>query len=601
MKRPALFGAALFKEIPQMLSAEFVTSVFSDFKKHLTILALLGCFFIFCSSLAQANALSVANVAFSSQDTVNHAMTIQFDMTWANAWRDTDAAITAATGNYDAAWVFVKYSIDSANTVWNHATLKATGGTATSSNRGIINPDGYSSGTATVAGAGKNVDIIVPTEATSGKKGAFVQIASQGGGSASGTLSATGIKVVWDYGTNLGTSISSDTTASLAVIDVMGIEMVYIPQGQFYVGSPTANTAGLSNPFYGATTTLPFQIATEGAITIANSAGNLWCASCAGNVLPDNSGYAGFPKGFGAFYIMKSEATQGQYRDFLNTLTRLQQTNHVYTPIGSGTTAIASNYTFVMSKSTAIDANGRNGIHVTSPIPASGPVTFDCDLSGTINGANDGEWIAASFLTWSDQAAYAAWSGLRPFTELEFEKAARGANAGAANTVGDGDFPWGTSGAGNITQGGGVTNLGTASEAPASGNCEFNSAGVLRVGCFAQAATTKAQAGASYYGVLDLAGNLWESIVSVVGGQGFTGSHGTGVLSVNGYATNADWPGISAGEVTGSGGTGAGTIGGSVWKSMAFESVADRWYASSGGNNNRNSLDTGIRLARTAP
>lgn len=50
--------------------------------------------------------------------------------------------------------------------------------------------------------------------------------------------------------------------------------------------------------------------------------------------------------------------------------------------------------------------------------------------------------------------------------------------------------------------------------------------------------------GASYYWVMDLAGSVWERVVSVghPTGRAFRGTHGDGMLRSYGMATNSDWP-----------------------------------------------------------
>jgi hypothetical protein len=92
---------------------------------------------------------------------------VRFDISWDNSWR-TDI-------NYDAAWVFIKYSTN-AGTSWNHATLKTSG----------TNPDGFSQGSGTA------LDIIVPSD----KKGAFLRRSVNGVGS----ISTNSLQFVWDYG-----------------------------------------------------------------------------------------------------------------------------------------------------------------------------------------------------------------------------------------------------------------------------------------------------------------------------------------------------------------------------------------------------------------
>ena len=100
---------------------------------------------------AYANNISVTNAALGSQNTTTDTEVIQFDISWENSWRDST--------NYDAAWVFVKYSTDS-GTTWSHATLKTSGTNPADTN----------------IGSGTGIQIIVPTD----KKGAFIQRSATG-------------------------------------------------------------------------------------------------------------------------------------------------------------------------------------------------------------------------------------------------------------------------------------------------------------------------------------------------------------------------------------------------------------------------------------
>ncbi|MBZ0165892.1 MAG: hypothetical protein K8I00_03725, partial [Candidatus Omnitrophica bacterium] len=89
--------------------------------------------------------------------------------------------------------------------------------------------------------------------------------------------------------------------------------------------------------------------------------------------------------------------------------------------------------------------------------------------------------------------------------------------------------------------------------------------GPLRSGIFARSNSDRASAGASYYGVMELSGNVWERVVSIgnESGRNFAGTHGDGLLSTasgfEGFANELDWPGIDAipaRGVTGAAGTG---------------------------------------------
>jgi formylglycine-generating enzyme required for sulfatase activity len=142
---------------------------------------------------------------------------------------------------------------------------------------------------------------------------------------------------------------------------------------------------------------------------------------------------------------------------------------------------------------------------------------------------------------------------------LEYEKACRG---GAATS---GEYAWGSA---VTTQATSITNSGQNSEvAGQTGNGLSNYgngavAGPLRCGFPATATTTtRAQTGQSLYGGMELSGNLAEFYVTVgqagpPGGRIFNGTYGTGALSAGGNATNSDWPGYAAGEVSGAAGSG---------------------------------------------
>ena len=482
---------------------------------------------------------------------------VKFNVTWQNSWRINP-------DRWDAAWVFVKYR--TANGLWQHASLENTGHVAPSGSTittGLLTP-----GTAFNA-------------TTNPGMGAFIYRSADG----SGTFTANNVQLLWNYAAN-GVSIGD-----VLEVRVFAIEMVYVPQGAFYVGSGGTESGSFTDGSWVSGATIPYQINTEGAITIGQIAGNLWGNSSIGDrtIGPAGTLPAAYPKGFGGFYCMKYELTQQGYVDFLNTLTYTQQVTRTATAPNSaaGTGALSS---------TNLD---RSGIDIQSAgVASTTPAVYACnfDADATYGEATDGKDIACNFLTWGDLSAYLDWSGQRPMTELEFEKACRGTNAPVPS-----ECPWGTAIAGYGT--GTLTNAGAANEGIATnysttgGNASFSSASiVLRVGIFAANASNsgRVSAGASYYGIMELAGNVSESAVSVgtTGGRSFTGTHGNGDLAASGDPDAATWPAPTAPD-------GLGKRGGSIILFPFFLTVSSR-DASSGSSGGRGS-STGGRGVRSAP
>ncbi|MCX6164517.1 MAG: hypothetical protein NTU73_06590, partial [Ignavibacteriae bacterium] len=181
-------------------------------------------------------------------------------------------------------------------------------------NTGHINPTGSTIATGLL-------DPALPfNETTNPGLGAFIYRDADG----SGTFSKTGVQLRWNYGAN--------GVADNAVIDIRiyAIEQVYVPQGSFYVGSGGNETGA----FYKyPTSTNPYQITSEGAITVGTATNNLYYPSPGTAYSGDQLGPipSAFPKGYNAFYCMKYEITQQEYVDFLNSLTQTQADTRKYT------------------------------------------------------------------------------------------------------------------------------------------------------------------------------------------------------------------------------------------------------------------------------
>ena len=447
-------------------------------------------FFIIVSFAARANNIQVSSGALSNVDTTAKTAVVNFDISWENSWRHNI--------NYDSAWVFVKYSTDSGVT-WNHATLKASG----------TNPSGFSTGT------GTSVDIIVPSDLT----GCFIQRATAG----SGSLDTQGAGLVWDYaadGVSDGASVE---------IKVFAVEMVYIPQGSFYIGDGNGASQSLGSFYQSANTAVEIDATLKGTIKCGDTSYDDSVLETTGigidgdgGLDTDNNGTidnADFPTGYNAFYMMKYELSEGQWVDFFNILTSAQKTQRDIT-----------------------DSTGKN----------SDGVVYRNTVAWTTGDATTTRPDrACTYLSWADVIAYADWAALRPMTELEFEKAARG--SGQPVLYG---YAWGTDtivADSSLTISGTEDGTETITTDLSLGACLYGNnahtggdggTGPLRCGIFATGASTKVTAGASYYGVMELSGNVYERPVTVghADGRNFTGTHGDGDLST----PNSDWPGDDA-------------------------------------------------------
>jgi formylglycine-generating enzyme required for sulfatase activity len=448
---------------------------------------------------------------------------VTFDVSWENSWRDTI--------NYDACWLFIKYSVDGGSS-WHHATLAASG----------TNPTDFSPGT------NANAAIYVPAD----RKGAFIQPA----GLETGTFGSRNVTLVWDlvpaglWSTNSGR------------VKVFATEMVYIPQGPFYVGDDSSACA-----FYVTHITTPDVSKTSGsgAGTIASP----YEDAVTGVGLP--KGITGafsssYPNGYNAFYVMKYEMTRGQYLDFLNLL-----------PAAAAVTNVP--------------ALGTRSSTVTGTHPNYG---------NAVPFAPCGFTAVTRLSGWAWGTAYLDWAALRPMTEMEFEKACRGPNLPL-----DQEYPWGTTGKKEIKRG---TLLNKDTEQETRSNLDDNMndvvvgnltlGGPLRGGALATPTTDQVQAGASYYGVLNLADNINERCISTgpnarsgacdAKARAFDGQHGDGEVDAVGNANVATWPGEDA--------VGSSFRGGCADATAQQGRVADRTY---GGRTYAYSYANGLRGART--
>jgi formylglycine-generating enzyme required for sulfatase activity len=608
-----------------------ISNVFEKTHLIFSILYFLtqGFFFV-----AYANNIQVSNVVIRGGNIIagaNNAANfclVQFNLSWENSWR-----ISTGPSNWDAAWVFVKFQVGTTdptysnvtltngspnvtlaagvtnlrvgmpvrvtsgsstiaagtvitaiNTATNVVTLSANAGTTAGNNtlqfsriweHAFLNSTGHTAPTGSTIDAGLLFPPVLFDATTNPALGVFIYRNTTG----SGTNSFSRIRLRWNYGAN---GINDDVKVS---VQVFAIEMVYVPGGvdfnagggggDFAFTNTTINTANVS--------IVPSGIGTKGGQAGGYPTGQAAPA-------------ANWPNGYNAFYCMKYEISQGQYRDFLNTLTRNQQIRRVASIITFGVTTNINRYAMTGSQS----ISNRSAIRFDGSFDANSTITFYCDLNGNdaANEAADGEWIACNFLSWMDGCAYMDWAGLRPMTELEFEKACRGdqsnvtsENAWGTSSVAAGSYTLGNSGRSDEGISGGFTTLG--------GNANYSTSALnapVRVGVFAANASNSGRvtSGATFYGIMEMSGNLSEPAVTIgnAAGRSFTGLHGDGKLFIDGTANVDFWPGINGNSSTSNANTafstagvtntaGGGVRSGNYRQGIIISSVSDRRSAAS--------------------
>ena len=487
---------------------------------------------LFFVGKTSANNLVISGTpSYSSTD-----QTLTFTISWDNSW-----SISSGPSNWDAVWIFVKRQKCTGNNNWVHQLLSTTSSdhsakvTATNVTSGIVSVDAVTDGVGVfVKRIGTNV---------------IGSVASQ--------------TVTLKLGTSTNPIITTSTSDNF---EVLGMEMVYVPSGEFYIGDGRPIN---SNNFSAGNTTQPLKITSSIQTSGLGTYTNYTTSPSYGCAVPLPST---FPLGFNGFYCMKYEISQGIIVEYLNTLTYDQQAARL-AGLGAGYLPNVINTYFDYNRyynNTRINTAG-----VYNTVPA----IFTCTYP----------YIPESSLSWQDLTSFLDWSGLRPMSEFEFEKACRGTLNPVAN-----EYPWGNTII-NVVSGssGNTLTFGTL-----DGLCNYNWDGSpIRSGFAATSATNRSQAAATYYGILDMGGQTWEQCVG--GGNGynystFTTLNGNGAISTDGLANVNGWPtngGLSSGTILKGGHFGIGN-------NTAAIQVSDRQFFQ-GTNNNTKEVHLGGRGVRS--
>ena len=398
-----------------------------------------------------SNDVQVSNLAYNAS-----TRTASFTLNWKNAWTYQNGAFS------DAVWLFVKFHPQNGNGTWLHADLE------------------------NVAVRSSAIYRLVPD-----KKGTFISLAP--GLNYSGDSQGILVDLILDQ--SIDQYLNPD-------IQVFAIEMVRIQEGGFYVGDGrgwnTENHFGDAD--YWTSSGLsgkplpPYFINDESAISTAKDAPGITTVKTEGNILPSVIEES-FPKGTETFYIMKYEVSQSQFAAMANTLSARMR-NEFSLGFIHGATPLH-----------------RNGVRVDID-PSTGLRIFNCDLNnnGVFNEETDGTALPFSinqeFHTW----IYLDWACLRPMTVFEYEKASRGILVPTPN-----EMAWGNANVSQVLFSTDIINAGKEDEQLANPNLpgKYITGAITRCGAMATGLPNpnRTNTSATYYGVHDMTGSMWEITV----------------------------------------------------------------------------------------
>jgi len=413
---------------------------------------------------SNAHGVEVSNVSVTGND-------ITFDISFKNSWTSYANTGVGSNPNYpcnrSGIWVFLKVQSNVTNE-WTHQKVSTT-----AANHNVVTPN-------PVIG-------IFPSN-----DGVGVMLHHSSSASSFSTFS-TRLKLQMDA-----------VPIGQLNFKVFGIEMVESNLGGFYVGDGyfterTLDTVSVTSSI------IPADAFVHSSSPVGSSHPAI------------NSSY---PTGYSKTNCMRYECTNEQYVEFLNTLTYDQQ--RALTDASPDAAANTNAFNFETSLNNTLIKIKTPGINNLQP------AVYACDYNGNNiyyeNG--DGQNQAFENATVKRVLSYLDWSGLRLMSELEYEKFCRGSSG---NGLGgflprprvEREYAWGNDSIIGINIAD-ASNVGMDNEryvgpsgmgravCRANPISSQNFSSPMRVGQFAGASTGREASGASYWGIMDMTGNVSE-------------------------------------------------------------------------------------------
>jgi formylglycine-generating enzyme required for sulfatase activity len=589
-------------------------------------------------------------------------LTLTFDLSWDGSWRCPPGQ---APGNWDAAWLFLKYNWVSgpisvpltpdlqtalqqgdAAAVVAHLKIapglprmvdvgtspfKLHPGSATASYRLAAEPSNQAK-TAEIdiqlSADGKSVSIVstfgrwehaklapsaappeAVVEAAPGNDGVLVYRSQPTPDGEMAPLLLTGVTLACTL-----PRLDLDGFSGTLELWPFGLEMVYVPSAAFSLGDPQGpSPRAPANCFYDSVKTLPgdltYQVVSEQPIQVGTPRTN---------------------PGASALLYYDNDDSLGGFGD---------QSGPVPAPFPKG---FAAFYVMKRQITQGQYADFVNALFCWTPTSYAQVVRYPYEGEGafrfTLQVSDDSIFIraatrparACNYLSWADGTAFAAWAALRPMSELEYEKACRGPVpavndelAWGSTSLVSGLVIMGDEGSQNYVIGnchintptspfhGGDGGLGPveddafAANGVPGGAGSYSSVLIMEtkpgVPFFPQSIVNRQATGLSYYGVAALSGNLWELAVSVGNPEGRAFTGDHG----NGYLDNfGQAPTVTVGgglSWPGPSSYGFAFRGGSWYTGASRGMVAARQFGSGAPGYYYRCFDIGFRAARTAP